>query len=91
MAECSCIIGLLHHFDHCELVTIERLEDHIADNILFNATLRADPVLKDAKELYCKEHSLKDYADRRKTTNLMRFSFCPECGKRIDWRKIRER
>ena len=34
-------------------------------------------------------YTLKDYADRRKSTNLTRFEFCPYCGKKIDWKKIK--
>ena len=33
-------------------------------------------------------HTLKQYADRRRSTDLTRFSFCPDCGKRIDWKSI---
>ncbi len=35
-------------------------------------------------------YTLKDYADRRKSTNLRRFEFCPICGKKIDWKKIKK-
>ena len=34
--------------------------------------------------------TLKQYADRRRSTDLTRFSFCPDCGKRIDWKSIAE-
>lgn len=34
--------------------------------------------------------TLKDYGDLRKSTALERFKFCPECGKRINWKAIRE-
>ena len=36
------------------------------------------------------EWMLKDYADGRKSTNLRRFKFCPECGEKIDWKAIRK-
>ena len=91
MFEHTCAIGLLHHYEGDELVTLESLEDHIADNIMHNVLVRSDPILKDAKELYCKEWSIKDYADFRKHTDLTRFRFCPDCGKAIDWKKIKER
>lgn len=35
-------------------------------------------------------YSFEDYCDRRKSTNLTRFEFCPYCGKKIDWKKIKE-
>lgn len=37
-----------------------------------------------------KVNTLRDYGDLRKATALERFRFCPECGKRIDWKAIRE-
>ena len=35
-------------------------------------------------------YSFNDYCDKRKSTNLTRFEFCPYCGKKIDWKKIKE-
>lgn len=86
----ECVIGLLHHYGHSELVTLEDLEDHIIDNVTYNIMVRSDPFLRRCKELYRKEWSIKDYADRRKQTDLTRFKHCPECGKPIDWKKIKE-
>ncbi len=34
-------------------------------------------------------YSFADYCDKRKVTNLGRFEFCPMCGKKIDWKKIK--
>ena len=34
--------------------------------------------------------SLKDYCDKRKNTDLTRFDYCPYCGKKIEWKKIKE-
>ena len=89
MIDHDCIIGLLHHCDYSELVTIEELEDHITDSIMFNVMVKSDPILKNCEILYRKEMSLKDYADKRKNTDLTRFDFCPYCGKQIDWKAIR--
>ena len=41
-----------------------------------------------AEETLFYRYSFKDYCDRRKSTNLTRFEFCPYCGKKIDWKKI---
>ena len=38
-----------------------------------------------------KEYTLKDYCDKRKSTNLTRFEYCPYCGSKIDWKKIKNR
>ena len=86
----NCIIGLLHHFDYSELVTLDELKDHIEDNKEFNKTLNDDPLLRDCKELRAKIWTIKQYADKRKNTDLTRFDYCPTCGQLIDWKKIRE-
>lgn len=85
----DCIIGLLYHWDYSKLVTLRELKRHIEDNREYNESLRADPVFRDAKELYVKIWTLKSYGDKRKNTNLTRFDYCPECGKAIDWEAIR--
>lgn len=88
----ECVIGLLHY--NCEysgLVTLDMLKDHIWDNKEMNRIIDDDPVLRYAKELRVKEWTLKDYGDKRKSTNLRRFDFCPDCGKKIDWAEIRRK
>ena len=89
MANEGCRIGLLHHYDYSELVTIDNLKEHIEDNIEFNKSLDADPILRNAKKLRANVWTLKSYGDWRKRTNLTRFNYCPDCGKAIDWKAIR--
>ena len=36
------------------------------------------------------KYTLLDYTDKRKSTNLVRFDYCPYCGHRINWKEIRE-
>lgn len=31
-------------------------------------------------------YKLEDYYDRRKSTNLLRFNYCPTCGAKINWK-----
>ena len=44
---------------------------------------------------YVKDHSMvvkysiQDYVDRRKSTNLVHFNYCPNCGAKIDWNMMR--
>ena len=87
---CQHIIGLYHHYEDSELVTLDALEDLIADTEMYNVFLDSDPLLKDCKELRKKEWTLADYGDKRKRTNMTRFDYCPDCGKAIDWKAIRE-
>ena len=36
-----------------------------------------------------KIYSLPDYCDKRKSTDLTQFNYCPLCGKKIDWKAIK--
>ena len=85
----DCIIGLLHHWEYSELITLDGLKQHIKDKREHNEMLKADPIFRDATELYAKVWTLKCYGDKRKNTNLTRFDFCPYCGQEINWRKMR--
>lgn len=80
----ECVIGLLHGSDSEELVTLVDLEDYIFDTVQHNQNLPKH--LKWASRLVW---SLEDYADKRRSTNLHRFDYCPECGEKVDWRSIR--
>lgn len=35
-------------------------------------------------------YTLEDYVDRRKSTNITRFEYCPYCGEKINWKSIKE-
>ena len=85
----ECAVGLLHHVDYSDLVTLEELKKHIADGIEYNRMLDSDPVLKDCKDIRRKVWTLAEYADWRRSTNLQKFSYCPRCGKLINWGEIR--
>lgn len=42
---------------------------------------------KELNELYEQTvYTRQDYYDRRKSTNLLRFNFCPICGEKIIWK-----
>ena len=89
MKEHECIIGLVHHSDYSELVTLQILKAHIKSNKEFNDYIKNDPPLQRASWLLKNEWTLKDYADKRKSTDLYQFDFCPVCGRAIDWKAIR--
>ena len=86
----SCIIGLLHFKNNSELCTVEGLNRHIADGIEFNALLDNDPVLRERAYMRYKIWTLQEYADKRRSTDLRRFEYCPDCGKRIDLATLKE-
>ena len=35
-------------------------------------------------------YTMKQYLDGRYSTNLSKFKYCPWCGEKIDWNKIRK-
>lgn len=84
----ECVVGLLHHCEESELATVSLVKEHIVARTEHNIQLRALGIESDW--LYKKEWSLRDYADKRKNTNLTRFDYCPECGNKIDWGAIRK-
>ena len=82
----ECVIGLLGYSDP-QLATVTMLKEHIADIARRNLHMRKLGV--QSNFLFWTEWTLRDYADKRKSTNLTRFDYCPECGKKIDWKAIR--
>ena len=90
MSEHECVIGLFSYsYDDTRLVTVNELLKNIQDDYKHYdhiCNLYAQYNLDNPKTPY----TLKDYVDRRKSTNLTRFEFCPYCGKKIDWKKIKE-
>ena len=85
MAEHECVIGLLSDYDDLRLVTVELLRAYIGGNRKFNEWCD----LHGYGSMKRKVFTLADYGDKRTSTDLTRFDFCPYCGKRIDWKAIR--
>lgn len=81
----DCIIGLIRDGDSVYLATLEELKEHIDMRREFNA--ECDKYGMDYIKYH--EYTLKNYADKRWSTNLTRFEYCPECGAKIDWSAIR--
>lgn len=79
----ECVIGLICKTDYSELVTIDELKQHIKENEEFNEYA----IKNGLSDIVNKVYSLEDYASRR-NTNLMKFKFCPFCGKKIELKKI---
>ena len=85
MAEHECVIGVLPAEDDCHLVTVSLLRVHIGANEEFNKWCD----FRGYEGMKHQVFTLADYGDKRKSTDLTRFDFCPYCGKRIDWKAIR--
>ena len=86
--EHECIIGQLHGYEYSPLITIRGLTNHINDNIEFNDLLKNYPSY-DTGKLRRKIYTFADYGDKRKSTDISRFNYCPECGRAIDWKIIK--
>lgn len=89
MPEHECIIGQLSKYDHYDLATVADIKEHIEERKELNRIIEREAVVYSRFKKFF-EWTLKDYADGRKSTNLNRFNYCPECGKKIDWKKIRK-
>lgn len=77
---------MLHYTDYSDVVTLEELMKYIRDEEEFNLYLDVQGRGNEKSLVW----TLRDYADGRKSTNLRRFSYCPECGEKIDWKAIRK-
>ena len=89
MKKHECFIGLFYDSDYADLITLNGLKSKIKWNKAYNAFINNDPEVYRATWALRQEWTLKDYCDRRKSTNLCQFDFCPVCGKQIDWKTIR--
>lgn len=74
----ECIIGMRNDYENTDIVTLEELKDHIQRD-------------KEYRSPYpdWQTYELSDYCDKRKNTDLTRFEYCPMCGKKIDWKAIK--
>ena len=81
--KCECWIGVLYDYDDTHLVTSDQLKQHINDTNYFAELW--NKVHKEKRKTY----SLSDYCNKRKSTDLTRFNYCPLCGKKIDWKAIK--
>ena len=82
---CEHIIGLLHFTEDSDLVNLKRLIYHIQERKEHNQNSKKYGM----DFLVVPEWTLLDYADGRKSTNLRKFKYCPECGEKIDWKRIK--
>ena len=80
----NCIIGLIYDLDYCHLITKNQLVEYVDEKKELNKI--AETFNYPLKQ---KIWELSDYADKRKSTDLTRFDFCPFCGNKIDWKKIK--
>ena len=85
----ECFVGIINDYDNTEMVTLNELKHHIQNASELVEAIKKDPLFKD-HVFGVRAWSLADYCDKRKTTDLSRFEYCPACGKKIDWKVIKE-
>ena len=73
----ECWIGVRYDYENTDIVTLADLKEHIE-------TMKMLP-----SYFHQKPYELVDYCDKRKSTDLTRFNYCPICGKKIDWKAIK--
>lgn len=79
MKNCDCFIGFLSNED-VKKSNIKRIVDEV---------VRLQPALKKYGLLNGEPNSAKQLVDGRKGY-LGRFSYCPYCGEKINWKEILE-
>lgn len=83
MEKHECYIGLWND-DYTRLITFEEIIQEVKSH---NRTYEY------AKKEYGidlgQPFKLSDYFDRRKSTNLNHFNYCPYCGEKIDWKILK--
>lgn len=78
------IIGMLWLTQEAVLATAEDVAKDIINDTEYNDAMNKWGYTPTRKIL-----SPKQYTDFRCSTNLERFKYCPECGEKIDWKKVR--
>ena len=86
--KCECCIGIINDYDNTSMVTLDSLKYHIKYQLELKQAFEKDALFKDYNH-GIKGWSLADYCDKRKSTDLTRFNYCPLCGKKIDWKAIK--
>ena len=83
--KCECIIGMRNAYEDTELITLAELKNRIEEEKQLAERHKDCGWLQSILNKY----TLEDYCDKRKTTDLTQFNYCPLCGKKIDWKAIK--
>lgn len=85
----ECVICVWWDYDNIELLTYEELKSKVKQRSTYAKWLEDKGLsFSDTADKYGAK--LRDYLDRRKSTNLQHFDYCPYCGKKIDWKGLRK-
>lgn len=81
--EHECIIGMYNDYEDTDLCTFSELQKQVND---LNLAYKKYAV---NREVFKKTYTIAEYCE--KNTNLKRFAYCPECGKKIDWNELKRK
>ena len=84
----ECYIGIKNDYDSTEMVTLGDLKRHIKNMSELIEHCKKNGLFSEINHSM-RAWALSDYCDWRKSTDLTRFKFCPVCGKKIDWKKLK--
>lgn len=81
MQEHECFVGVLNDYDDTRMITFDELFEEATERIRWKQKVGHDFTV-------CGIYGMDDYTNKRKSTDLDRFNFCPICGKKIDMREM---
>lgn len=80
--EHECIIGMYNNYENTCLYTFAELIEKSSDD--WDLWLEGHDWLHPPT-------TMVDFFDKRINTELTRFNYCPECGKKIDWNELKRK
>jgi hypothetical protein len=85
----NCYIGEWINYEDKELITFKDLLTKIQE---YNETYEyaLNNYGQDFVNGLMKKKNIEDYFDGRKNTNIIKFNYCPVCGKEIQWKLMKE-
>ena len=83
--EHECVIGFSLWDDYHGMTTLSELIKHIETMREYAKIQQERNRLYPYNAIKPLVYELSDYGDKRKSTDLCRYDYCPFCGKKIDW------
>lgn len=78
--KCDHYLGMLQNYENTDLVTFNDLQEHIE--------MQEEIANTGSFILHEPLWRMQQYTDLRYSTDLVRFTFCPKCGEKLDWKKM---
>ena len=86
MSAHKCVIGFLYDYDNTREVTFDDICKYVDERKELYEAFKDDPIYKNIAHM---PKPVSDYCDLRKS-RMRHFAYCPDCGKKVDWKKLRE-